>query len=101
RPRFSKCPPSERLTYWYRSVVLPAASEKSGPTEYRGPARFHVLLPAGPGFPSHHPRRTLNSVIKRLSTGEEWYPMLGLAAAPEMASAVPRVMPSPYSRDGR
>ncbi len=51
-----------------------------------------MLRPAGPGFPIHQPSRTLKKASRNVTAGAEWYPMLGLAAAPEMAIAVPNVM---------
>jgi hypothetical protein len=44
------------------------------------------------GLPSHCPTRTLNRVIRKAKGGEEWYPMLGLPAAPETPKAVPRLI---------
>ncbi len=48
------------------------------------------LLPCMPGFGNQLPRRMLKKVITKASSGELWYPMFGLAAAPEMVMAVPK-----------
>ena len=47
-----------------------------------------------PGFPSQQPNRALNNVMMKPTTRDEWYPMSGLAAAPEIATAVPSVIPA-------
>src|ERR1700736_5519368 len=69
----------------------------------RGPGCENVRSPLSLGFPSHAPRRRLNIAIRNPRTGEDEYPMLGLAAAPEVLIAVPTVMPPrpPYSFDLR
>src|SRR5262245_3796319 len=65
-----------------------------------GPGRLYEVLPAPPGLPSHQPSRTLNSASNSVTSGDEWYPMFGLAAAPDIESAVPIVMPRAYVWDG-
>ena len=74
----------------------------------RGQERSNVLRPAGPrDFPATSPSRTLKKANRNVTGGAEWYPMLGLAAAPEMANAVPSVMAlrscplMPYSLERR
>jgi len=54
-----------------------------------GLACVQVRAPALPGLPSHAPSRAFSSVMMNPVAGEEWYPMLGLAAAPEIVMAVP------------
>jgi hypothetical protein len=47
------------------------------------------------GFGNHHPSRTLNNVRRNATIPEVWKPMLGLAAAPEIEIACPKVTPPP------
>src|SRR5262245_29333596 len=58
----------------------------------RGQERSKALRPASEGFPNHHPSRTLKKAKRKVTAGAEWYPIFGLAAAPEIASAVPSEM---------
>ena len=72
-----------------RSEVSPKSSATRGTRATIGPPRFQASSRAG--LPSHHPSRTLKTVSNRVSAGVDRKPMLGLAAAPEMAIAVPSV----------
>src|ERR1700722_11352603 len=103
---FSKCPPSLNITYRLVSSAAPRSSISNWNNEKRGedlgdgsnqrPFGRPSLPPSSAstrGLASHHPSRTLKIVIRKAVAGLLWNPMLGLAAAPEIAAAVLISMP--------
>src|SRR5215472_1243708 len=87
----SKCPPSLRYTNLAVSSTIPSNSLASSRGAKRGEA--HSLSSGLLGFTSHQPRRTLNMVIRKAVAGVVLEPQFGLAAAPEIATAVAILIP--------
>ncbi len=70
---------------------MPSSSYSSSRIDRPACLPVQLVSTFGLGLRSHHPSRTLKTVIRNASVGDVWYPMLGDAAAPEMAIARPTV----------